>query len=102
MNDDLVTTDEARAALRLDDDFPDLTIQLAVTNASDSVMTYLKRTDPYSDEDPVPPNVKQATLLLAGIFLRDPDGVESQSWAQGYLPWAVCNLLHQRRDPAME
>ena len=47
-------------------------------------------------------NVQQATLLLAGILLRDPDGVESQTWVQGYLPWAVANLLHQRRDPAME
>ncbi|WP_250481804.1 head-tail connector protein [Caballeronia sp. NCTM5] len=102
MNGDLVTIDHARAALRLDDDFPDLTIQIAVTNASDSVMAYLKRNAPYTDEDPAPPNVQQATILLAGIFLRDPDGTESQTWEQGYLPWGVCNLLHQRRDPAME
>ena len=101
MNGDLVTIDEARAALRLDDDFPDLTIQLAVSGASDAVMAYLKR-DPYTSEDPCPTNVKQATLLLTGIFLRDPDGVEAQTWEHGYLPWAVCNLLHQRRDPAME
>jgi hypothetical protein len=101
MSADLVTLDEARAALRLDDDFPDLTVQIAVTNASDSVLAYLNRTDPYTDEDPVPPNVKQATLLLAGIFLRDPDGVESSSWERGYLPNAVCSLLYQRRDPAM-
>ncbi|MBC8638272.1 phage gp6-like head-tail connector protein [Caballeronia sp. EK] len=101
MNGDLVTVDQARAALRLDDDFPDLTIQMAVTNASDSVIAYLKR-EPYTDDDPPPPNVQQATLLLAGIFLRDPDGTEAQTWEQGYLPWAVCNLLHQRRDPAME
>ncbi|KAK48191.1 hypothetical protein BG58_33115 [Caballeronia jiangsuensis] len=101
MTGDLVTIDEARAALRLDDDFPDLTIQLAITGASDAVMAYLKR-DPYTSEDPCPPNVKQATLLLTGIFLRDPDGVEAQTWEQGYLPWAVCNLMHQRRDPAME
>jgi hypothetical protein len=101
MNGDLVTIDEARAALRLDDDFPDMTIQMAVTSASDSVIAYLKR-DPYTDDDPPPPNVKQATLLLTGIFLRDPDGVEASTWEQGYLPWAVCNLLHQRRDPAME
>lgn len=102
MNGDLVTLDEARAALRLDDDFPDFTLQLAVTNASDSVVQYLKLKTPYGDDNPPPPNVKQATLLLAGIFLRDPDGVEAQTWEQGYLPWAVCNLLHQRRDPAME
>ncbi|MCG7403016.1 head-tail connector protein [Caballeronia zhejiangensis] len=102
MNGDLVTIDEARAALRLDEDFPDLTIQIAVTSASDSVVQYLKLKAPYTDENPPPPNVKQATLLLTGIFLRDPDGVEAQTWEQGYLPWAVCNLLHQRRDPAME
>ncbi|BAO89026.1 head-tail connector protein [Caballeronia cordobensis] len=101
MTADLVTIDEARAALRLDDDFPDMTIQIAVTSASDSVIAYLKR-DQYADGETIPPNVKQATLLLAGIFLRDPDGVESQTWEQGYLPWSVCNLLHQRRDPAME
>lgn len=102
MTGDLVTADEARAALRLDDDFPDTTIELAIAGASDAVMAYLKRKLPYSDEDPCPPNVKQAALLLTGIFLRDPDGVEAQTWEQGYLPWAVCNLLHQRRDPAME
>ena len=100
----LATTEQARARLRLDDDFSEDDIELAIAGASEAVMAYLKRPVNYTeDTDPAPPQVVNAVLLLTGIFLRDPDGVEANDkWEQGYLPHAITALLYPLRDPAME
>jgi hypothetical protein len=95
---DLVTIEEARARLRIDGDSMDADLALAIAGASAAVMTYLKR-DPYPEGE-VPPNVKNATLILTGMFIRDPDGAEAQEWQQGYLPNSVTALLYGLRDPA--
>jgi Phage gp6-like head-tail connector protein len=99
----LATVEQARARLRLDADFPESDIELALTGASEAVMAYLKRPTNYSDDDPAPPQVVNAVLMLTGIFIRDPDGVEANDkWEQGYLPHAVTALLYPLRDPALE
>ncbi|MGF6986543.1 hypothetical protein QFZ99_006084 [Paraburkholderia atlantica] len=96
----LITLDDARAHLRIDGDLLDSALEIAVAAASASVWTYLKRDEPYPD-DAIPPDVKMAALLMAGNFIRDPDGAEAASWIQGYLPWPVVNLLYPYRDPSM-
>ena len=99
----LATVEQARFRLRLDEDFPSDDIELAIAGASEAVMAYLKRPANYSDDDPAPPQVVNAVLLLTGIFIRDPDGVEANDkWEQGYLPHAITALLYPLRDPAME
>jgi hypothetical protein len=99
----LATVEQARARLRLDDDFPEADIDLAIAGASEAVMCYLKRTTNYTDSDPAPPQVVNAVLILTGTFIRDPDGVEANDkWEQGYLPHAITALLYPLRDPAME
>ena len=94
----LVTLDEAKARLRIDGTAMDADIELAVAGASAAVLRYLKR-EPYTDGDAVPADVKNAVMLLAGTFVRDPDGAEAQQWQQGYLPNAVTALLYPLRDP---
>jgi hypothetical protein len=101
----LVTTDQARQRLRLDGDYAEADIELAVCGASEAVMQYLKRGANYDpdEDDPVPPQVQNAVILLAGMFIRDPDGVESASnWEAGYLPRPIVSLLYPLRDPACE
>jgi hypothetical protein len=98
----LASVEQARARLRLDADFPEADIELALAGASEAVMSYLKYPANY-ETNTAPPNVVNAVLLLAGIFLRDPDGVEAASnWEQGYLPHAITALLYPLRDPACE
>jgi hypothetical protein len=99
----LCTVEQARARLRLDDDFNTVDIDLAIAGASEAVMAYLKRAENYTDVDPAPPQVVNAVLVLTGTFLRDPDGVEANDkWEQGYLPHAITAILYPLRDPAME
>jgi catechol 2,3-dioxygenase-like lactoylglutathione lyase family enzyme len=102
VTDPLASVDQARARLRLDGDFPEADIALALAGASEAVMAYLKRATNYTDEDPAPPQVVNAVLLLTGIFIRDPDGVEAHQWQLGFLPMAVQSLVYQLRDPATE
>ncbi|HEX7138196.1 MAG TPA: head-tail connector protein [Vicinamibacterales bacterium] len=96
----LVTLEDAKQWLRIDDGALDRDLEIAIAGASASVMGYLKRAEPYP-EDEVPADVQLATLLLVGIMIRDPDGVESAQWDDGYLPRAVKNLLYQLRDPTV-
>jgi hypothetical protein len=102
----LVTVDQARQRLRLDGDYPEADIELAICGASEAVMQYLKRSTNYTGsdgDDPAPPQVQNAVILLAGMFIRDPDGVESASnWEAGYLPRPIVSLLYPLRDPACE
>lgn len=99
----LATVDQARLRLRLDEDFPEADIDLAIAGASEAVMCYLKRKTNYDDAtDAAPPQVVNAVLLLAGMFIRDPDGVEAHQWQLGFLPMAVQSLVYPLRDPATE
>lgn len=102
----LATVDQARFRLRLDDDFPQADIELALAGASEAVMCYLKRATNYTVDpdvsDPAPPQVVNAVLLLAGMFIRDPDGAEAHQWQLGFLPMAVQSLVYALRDPASE
>ncbi|MGF6877370.1 head-tail connector protein [Paraburkholderia sp. MM5477-R1] len=99
---DLVTPDEVKARLRIDGEAMDADIALAIAGASSVVVNYLKlKENPWPTPDVVPAEVKQATLLMVGTFLRDPDGAESQTWLQGYPPNAVVAILYPLRDPAL-
>lgn len=123
---DLVTLAEAKDNLMVTFDDSDEDIKLKIKAASRSVLTYLKnRSKLYSvatDSDGVElvdsngtpiyerdsngarlirDDVKFATLILVGIFFRDPDGSESKLWSQGQLPAAVTALLYPLRDPTV-
>lgn len=104
----LVTLEEAKLRLRIDTDAADTDIELMIAGASAAVIRYLKtgatsfigESGELIDGASVPSDVKNAALLLVGIWLRDPDGTEMKDWDQGYLPRPVTAILYPLRDPA--
>lgn len=111
----LVSLEETKRRLKIDTDAGDADLDLMILGASKSVMRYLKPlgcasftdTDGSVIEDSdgiaadVPDDVKNATLMLIGIWRRDPSGVEGKDWEQGYLPRPVTSLLYPLRDPSI-
>ncbi|MBN3756064.1 phage gp6-like head-tail connector protein [Paraburkholderia sp. Tr-20389] len=98
---EIVTIDQAKVWLRVDGTAMDADIELAIAGATASVYAYLKRPEPYSESDPAPANVVQAIVLLAGMFIRDPDIADASSWQAGYPPSPVVSILYPLRDPAI-
>lgn len=110
----LAGIEQTKRFLRYDDADNDDVISEALDDASDAVLQYLKDPtlfrdsdgEPIADSDgvalEVPGGIRRATMLLAGILLRDPAGVESQTWEQGYLPRVVTSLLYPFRDPTLQ
>jgi hypothetical protein len=97
----IVSIDQAKLWLRVDGTAMDADIELAIAGATASIYTYLKRPAPYSESDPAPANVVQAIVLLAGMFIRDPDIADAASWQAGYLPAPIVSILYPLRDPAL-
>jgi hypothetical protein len=98
---EIVSIDEAKKWMRIDGTAMDADIELALAGATASVYAYLKRPEPYTESDPAPANVVQAIVLLAGMFVRDPDIADAASWQAGYLPAPVVSILYPLRDPAL-
>lgn len=110
---DLVTLDQVKQALRIDSSDDDATLNLFIVAASRAVARYLgQRVDetlslvnspPDSPPDPelVPEDVVVATLVLVGIWYRNPDGDPESLFERGYLPRPVTALLYPLRDPAL-
>lgn len=122
----LVTLQEAKDNMYVTFSASDTDIKLKIAAASGAVLNYLKgRSKLYvietdsdgvemldSSGDPVyerdsqgkrliRSEVKQATLILVGIFFRDRDGAEADKWEPGFLPRPVTALLYPLRDPAV-
>lgn len=108
----LVTLDEAKLRLRVDGTALDSDIELMIGGASATVLRHLDAAanafllddngDPIPEEDVVvPDDVKNATLYLVGVMLRDPDGAEGKDWDMGYLPRPVTSLLMSWRKPPL-
>ena len=100
-NYEIVSIEQAKEWLRIDGTAMDADVELAVAGATASVYAYLKRPGPYTEEDPAPDNVRQAVVLLAGMFIRDPDIADAASWQAGYLPAPIVSILYPLRDPAL-
>lgn len=122
----IVTLQEAKDNLLIDFNTYDTDITLKIKSASGMVLNYLKsRRNLYVilvDDDGEPlldsqgaviyeldsqgsriirDEVKQAVLILVGIFFRDRDGVEAKDWGPGFLPAPVTAILYPLRDPAL-
>jgi hypothetical protein len=106
----LVTIDEAKLRLRFDGTALDTDIQLMIGGASATVLRHLDNAANAflldGDGVPIPENavvvpddVKNATLYLVGVMLRDPDGADGKDWDMGYLPRPVTALLMSWRKP---
>ena len=103
----LVDLDTCKAALNIDIEAHDENLEnLLIPAASGAVLNYLKLDHEFYDDTSgnvvgVPDEVRNATVMLVGIMLRDPDGKDTSIWPDGYLPMPVKNLLYMLRDPSL-
>lgn len=110
-----VSLDQAKLRLKVDNDQQDSDIELMIAGASKACFRYMGEigTSTFTDsagtvmEDSngvvigVPEDAQNACLVLVGMWLRDPSGVEAGSWERGYLPAPVTALLYPFRRPSM-
>ena len=103
----LVSLEETKAALRVDADDLDGTLELMIEAASEAVISYLKdAAEEFMDEgEPiegeVPARVQWATIALVGYWLRSPDANPDGEFDRGYLPAPVTALLYPMRTPSL-
>lgn len=106
----LVTLQQAKDHLRVDNDVQDTHIAEIVEDASDAVIGYITSTraaaaDGFMDSngEPIlelmPGRVRRATLMMVGYFFRYRDENEGEAYDRGYLPKPVTALLYPLRDP---
>lgn len=108
----LVTLQQAKDHLRIDNDADDADLELKIRAASGSVLNYIRSgADVFLDSSGeaaldsngiaigIPVEIQQATLLLLGYFYRDRDADSEGAYEMGYLPRAVTALLYPHRDP---
>lgn len=98
---DLVTLDEAKFHLRIDDTYSDLDLADKITQASDIVMDYVGTlaadgTTPASwDQTTVPPRAKIAVLLVLGTLFASREGFDDP------LSAGVVSVLARLRSPVL-
>lgn len=93
----LVTLEEAKYRVRIDDSDSDEDVQAMIEQASDIVTNYLKRPDHGWTEASVPDRIKSAILLVIGRLYLDREG----QLEGGILSETVKALVHRDRDPAI-
>lgn len=96
MSNDLITLDQAKAQLRLDDSYSDMELEGMITAASAIVVGYLK-TDTAAawTIDTVPSYVQTAVLMVLSTLYQDREGVTDP------IGVAVKSILWRDRDPAL-
>lgn len=113
------TLEEARDHLRLDTADEDNYVSLLIHSASAAVYGYIKGSSPdwldssgepfvdSSGHADVPPDVRNATLLMVGYLFKDRDnnGLYKQNtggnFEHGYLPRPVIGMLYRYRMPGL-
>lgn len=109
----LVTVEQAKAHLRIDDaqTAGDVELEGMVIAASRRVLRHIDTEQDFTDTDgdptldsegvaeDVPEDVQIATLMLVGAMWRDREG-DGEAWKDsGFLPPAVTTLLYPFRTP---
>lgn len=97
----LVSMDRAKAHLRIDGDDQDEELSLKITDASDTVIDYLKRPDHGWDAADAPGQVQAAVLLVLGALWSQREGVGQNAEDLDPISPAVVSLLRRMRDPAL-
>jgi hypothetical protein len=108
----LVTAQEVKDRVRAVDELVDADLELAIAGASTLVLRHLGDAAneflldgdgvaiPEADVE-VPADVQNATLMMVGVLLRDPDGADGKDWDPNCLPRPVTALLASRRVPPL-
>ncbi|MCC4295849.1 head-tail connector protein [Brevundimonas aurantiaca] len=97
----LVTLDRAKAHLHIEGEDQDDELTLKVSDASETVIDYLKRPDHGWTDETAPGQVQAAVLLVLGALWSQREGVGQNAEDLDPISPAVVSLLRRMRDPAI-
>ncbi|VVA47924.1 hypothetical protein SERVES_01645 [Serratia ficaria] len=105
---ELVTLDEAKLHLRIDDDYGDDDLTLKIQGGSAAILAYVQGSrqlivddDGNAIEGEPLSRAKAALLVLLGILDRNRGGEEEEKLKQGELPFSVTMLIYDLRRPSI-
>jgi uncharacterized phage protein (predicted DNA packaging) len=105
---ELVTLEEAKLHLRIDEDYGDDDLMLKIKGGSAAILTYIQgsRDSVVTQSGELiagePLNrVKTALLVLLGYLDRNRSGEEEEKLNQGELPFSVSMLIYDLRKPTI-
>jgi hypothetical protein len=105
---ELVTLDEAKMHLRIDDDYGDSDMTLKIQGGSAAILSYIQGSRSLVVDDsgnlivgePLT-RVQTALLVLLGYLDRNRGGEEEEKLKQGELPFSVSMLIYDLRKPTI-
>lgn len=105
---ELVTLDEAKMHLRIDDDYGDSDLTLKIQGGSAAILSYIQGNRSLVVDDsgnlivgePLT-RVQTALLVLLGYLDRNRGGEEEEKLKQGELPFSVSMLIYDLRKPTI-
>ncbi|MHC5644232.1 head-tail connector protein [Escherichia coli] len=105
---ELVTLEEAKMHLRIDDDYGDSDLTLKIQGGSAAILSYIQGsrslivddTGNLIDGEPLT-RVQTALLVLLGYLDRNRGGEEEEKLKQGELPFSVSMLIYDLRKPTI-
>ncbi|EPV8458609.1 TPA: phage gp6-like head-tail connector protein [Serratia marcescens] len=105
---ELVTLEEAKLHLRIDDDYGDEDLTLKIKGGSAAILAYVQGSRQLIVDDAGKAidgeplfRVKTALLVLLGILDRNRGGEEEEKLKQGELPFSVSMLIYDLRRPSI-
>ena len=104
---ELVTLEEAKLHLRIDDDYGDSDLTLKIQGGSAAILSYIQgsralvvdQSGKLIDGEPLT-RVQTALLVLLGYLDRNRGG-EEEKLKQGELPFSVSMLIYDLRKPTI-
>ncbi|ECD1676309.1 phage gp6-like head-tail connector protein [Salmonella enterica subsp. enterica serovar Herston] len=104
---ELVTLEEAKLHLRIDDDYGDSDLTLKIQGGSAAILSYIQgsralvvdESGKLIDGEPLT-RVQTALLVLLGYLDRNRGG-EEEKLKQGELPFSVSMLIYDLRKPTI-
>ena len=105
---ELVTLEEAKMHLRIDDDYGDSDLTLKIQGGSAAILSYIQGSrslvvddsGKFIDGEPLT-RVQTALLVLLGYLDRNRGGEEEEKLKQGELPFSVSMLIYDLRKPTI-
>lgn len=105
---ELVTLEEAKMHLRIDDDYGDSDLTLKIQGGSAAILSYIQGSRSLVVDDSgnlidgeVLTRVQTALLVLLGYLDRNRGGEEEEKLKQGELPFSVSMLIYDLRKPTI-
>ncbi|MGV3817529.1 head-tail connector protein [Citrobacter freundii] len=105
---ELVTLEEAKLHLRIDDDYGDSDLTLKIQGGSAAILSCIQesrelvvdKSGNLIDGEPLT-RVQTALLVLLGYLDRNRGGKEEEKLKQGELPFSVSMLIYDLRKPTI-